>query len=499
MAKSGSPLDELALVVSGDVAGAADPTDVRILDVIHDSRKVTEGDLFVAIRGESFDGHAFVPEVTARGATAVCVDHVLETALPQVVVADTRTALGPLAAAVHRHPSRDMTVVGVTGTNGKTTVTHYIESLASQAGVATGLIGTIHSKIGDTTLDALHTTPEASDFQRLLGQMRDAGTRLVATEVSSHALEMGRVAATQFAVAGFTNLSQDHLDFHGDMDRYLKAKRRLFDELDVATAVVNIDDPAGAVIADSFGGRLITVGQDAQCRHSKAANTVEGTAFDLDTPWGSASVAAPVIGRFNLDNALLAIACSLAAGVPFDDVVAGLPHLAGVPGRYEVVSGDDPITVIVDYAHTPNGVAEAIAAARELHGERVIAVVGAGGDRDRDKRPLMGEAASLADLAIITSDNPRSEDPEEIVASVLSGLDQSATSVTEVDRRDAIWRAVGSAKSGDIVLVLGRGHEPTQDVGGQKLPFDDRNVAREALEMARKSTDSDINSGSMGQ
>ncbi len=499
MANSGSPLSSLASVVSGCLDGSVVSGEIRIIDVTHDSRLANGGTLFVAIRGLEVDGHIFVRDAVGRGATAVCVDQRLEANVPQLVVQDTRLALGPLAASVHENPSRDMIVVGVTGTNGKTTVTHYVESLAGSAGVATGLIGTIHTRIGNVTLPAVHTTPEASDFQRLLARMRDSGASLVAAEVSSHALELGRVNATRFAVAGFTNFSQDHLDFHGDMDRYLSAKRRLFEDYDIGTAVVNIDDPAGAQIAESFNGNLLTVGQKGHCRHSGVRTTVEGTTFTLDTPWGSASLSVPVIGRFNLDNAVLAAACSLAAGIDFNDVIAGLPGLAGVPGRYEIVSGEDPITVIVDYAHTPDGVAVAIRAARELHGKRVIVVLGAGGDRDREKRSLMGEAASSADIVVITSDNPRSEEPEDIVASVVAGLNPSVASITEVDRHRAIQQAVSAAADGDIVLVLGRGHEPDQDINGEQIPFDDREVAREALQQHRRSADLDTDSGSIGR
>lgn len=498
MANSGSSLSSLASVVSGSLDTASESAGSPILDVTHDSRQVgDDGTLFVAIRGLELDGHLFVPDALGRGAAAVCVDHKLDASVPQLIVDDTRLAIGPLAATIHGNPSRDMTVVGVTGTNGKTTVTHYVESLASSAGIPTGLIGTIHTRIGDVTVSTEHTTPEASDFQRLLARMRDTGTEVVAAEVSSHALELGRVNATRFAVAGFTNLSQDHLDFHGDMKRYLSAKRRLFDEFDIGTAVVNIDDSAGAQIAESFTGDLLTVGRKGDCRHSEVRATVEGTTFTLDTPWGRASIMAPVIGRFNLDNVLIAAACSLAAGLVFDDVVGGLTGLAGVPGRYEIVSSRDPFTVIVDYAHTPDGINEAIVAARDLGGNRVIAVVGAGGDRDREKRPLMGAAASSADLVVLTSDNPRSESPEEIVAAVATGIDASVTSITELDRREAIRLAVSVATDGDIVLVLGRGHEPSQDIDGRLVAFDDREVAREAIERARRSTDSATSSGSM--
>ena len=497
MANSANSLRSLASAVSGRLEGLPDDTDALIFDVTHDSRQVSHGSLFVAILGHQLDGHEFVRQAVDQGASALCVEHSTDVASPQLLVQDTRMALGSLAAAVHSDPSRDVKVIGVTGTNGKTTVTHYIESLAGSAGLHTGLIGTIHTKIGQTILDAVHTTPEASDFQRLLARMRDTGVDLVAAEVSSHALELGRVNATRFAVAGFTNLSQDHLDFHGDMDHYLSAKRRLFDEYEIGTAVINIDDPVGLQIANSFPGEVLTVGREGQCRHSAVQVGVGGTAFTFDTPWGSAEVSTPVVGRFNVFNALMAASCSLAAGIEFDDVVSGLPDMAGVPGRYEIVSGEDPITVVVDYAHTPDGIAEAIIAARELAGQRVIAVVGAGGDRDRDKRPLMGEAVSSADIVVVTSDNPRSEAPEDIVASVVSGLEKTVVSIVEVDRLRAIRRAVSVAEDGDIVLVLGRGHEPFQEVSGMRVAFDDRQVATEALQLVRRSADLDIDSGSM--
>ncbi len=494
----GRALADLASAVSGDVRGRADE-EFLISDVTHDSRSAGPGVLFVAIKGESTDGHRFVPRAVAAGSPAVCVDHPVDAGVPEIVVANTRAALGPLAAMAHDSPSHTVDVIGVTGTDGKTTVTHYIESIAASAGLATGLVGTIHTRYRDTSVASERTTPEASDFQRLLAEMRDAGVALVAVEVSSHALALHRVAGTKFTVAAFTNLSQDHLDFHGDMSSYLEAKRALFDDHEVGTAVLNIDDPAGAEIAVSYRGDLLTVGESGDVRGEDRSLSPEGTSFSLVTPWESSRVTAPVIGGFNVDNAVLAAACCLSAGIGFDAVAAGLEALEPVPGRFEKVSGDDPVTVIVDYAHTPRGISEAVAAARSMTGGRVIALAGAGGERDREKRPMMGRALSEADVAIVTSDNPRSEDPGAIAEAVASGVPSDAEPVVVIDRREAIVTALRAAEEGDIVLVLGRGHEPTQEAGGERSPFDDRQVVREALSQLRKSADSNAKSGNMGQ
>ena len=487
----------LAEVVHGQLSLPADRPEVLVTDVTHDSRQAGPGTLFVAIRGKAFDGHDFVDQAIDAGSPALCVQDPMSSGVAEIIVPNTRLALGPLAASVHGSPSSEMSVVGVTGTNGKTTVTHYVESIASAADVPTGLIGTIHTRIGGQIVVSKHTTPEASDFQRLLADMVAAGTRLVAAEVSSHALELGRVGGTDFSVATFTNLSQDHLDFHKSMDRYLASKKRLFEEYPVGTAVINVDDISGAVIADSFTGNLVRVGVDGDVRFNVGRSHGGVTEIGLETPWGSASIQCPVMGAFNVQNAVLAATSLLAAGLEFDDVIAGVSQLPGVPGRYEVVSGDDPILVIVDYAHTPEGVAVAIETARSLNAKRVIVVLGAGGDRDQRKRPLMGAAAGAADLAVITSDNPRSEDPQVIVDEIVAGAESSAEFLVIADRRAAINRAIGMAADGDIVLVLGRGHEPTQEIMGERLPFDDRVVARDALSTFRMSAKSDVKSGSM--
>ena len=495
MASSGKTVAMLADHVGGTLIGRPDRV---VRDVTHDSRQAGEGMLYVAIRGERADGHTFLSSAIQAGAAAVCVDHPTDVAVPQVVVDDTRAMLGKLAAAVHDHPSRAVDVIGVTGTNGKTTVTHFVESMARHAGKVTGLIGTIHTRSAGSTIPATLTTPEASDFQRLLARMRDEGVSVVAAEVSSHALELGRVRGTRFAVAAFTNLSQDHLDFHGDMTSYLSAKRRLFTDYEVGTAVVNVDDPAGADLAASYEGELIEVGRGGDVSIDDVEPVDAGlTRFHLETPWGAVNLSAPVVGRFNLSNLAMAAACCVAAGIEFATVADALPHVAAVPGRFEVVSGDDPITVVVDYAHTPEAVLTAVDAGRQLSRGRVVALIGAGGDRDRAKRPAMGAAISSADFAVITSDNPRSENPEEIAAAVLSGVEPHSDHFLEIDRRRAIDLAIGAAEDGDVVLILGRGHEPEQDLGPERVPFDDREVAAESLRRRRRSAGTDPESGSM--
>ena len=496
MVSVGRTVGELASRVGGEVYG---PTEIQVTSITHDSRQVGPGAMFVAVRGAAADGHDFVAEAVAAGAAAVCVDHAMGSGVPEMVVADTRQAMGPLADAIYDHPSRSMKVVGVTGTNGKTTVTHYIESIAADAGLRTGLIGTITSRVGGVTVPSERTTPEAPDFQRILRRMGDMGTQVVATEVSSHALALHRVDATRFAVAAFTNLSQDHLDFHGDMERYLKAKQRLFEDLDVATSVVNIDDPAGQRVAEAVNGSLLTVGGSGEISWTGVSQGPSGTRFELKTPFGKSRVDAPILGLFNVENAAMAAACCLALGLDFDAVVEGLEALRQVPGRFELVSGEDPVRVIVDYAHTPAAVEQAIDSARQSGTGRVIAVLGAGGDRDKSKRPLMGTALATADLAIVTSDNPRSEKPDAIVAQVLEGVLPGAEHEVEVDRRAAIRRAVEAAVEGDTVLILGRGHEPFQEIGGSRIPLDDREVARQALEDLRNSAASSSDSGRMGR
>lgn len=497
MASRGNTVTTLAGLVGGIVDSSdADPV---ITEVTHDSRQVGPGSLYVAIRGARADGHTFVPAAVSAGATAVCVDHDVASGVPAIIVEDTRHVIGDLAAAVYDYPSASVDVVGVTGTNGKTTVTHYVESIARHAGLVTGLVGTIHTRAAGTSIPSTLTTPEAPEFQRLLSDMRDRGVTLVAAEVSSHALEFERVKGTRFAVAAFTNISQDHLDFHGDMAAYRAAKERLFTEYEVGTAVINIDDPVGAEIASGYRANLMTVGTGGDFSAGEIERSSGHTGFTLNSPWGAVRITAPVIGDFNVSNLVVAAACSAAAGIPFDDVVVGMSRVAGVPGRFEIVSGDDPIIVIVDYAHTPEGVATVVEAGRRLSTGRVIGLLGAGGDRDRAKRPAMGAALSETDFAIITSDNPRGEDPASIAAAVMSGVDPNSKHSLEIDRRSAIDLAIDTAEDGDVVLILGRGHEPMQDLGEERIPFDDREVAASSLARRRGYAGSKGRSGSTSQ
>ncbi len=475
---------DLAALVGGEVVGGGD---VVVRDVTHDSRQAGPGTLFVAVPGSLYDGHRFVGDAIAAGSPAVMVERRLELSAAQIVVSDTRKAMAPVAAAVHGRPTERLELIGVTGTNGKTTVTHMIEAMVTAAGRTSGLVGTVHTRVGANSIPNTRTTPEATDFQRLLARMADAGAEVVAAEVSSHALALGRVNAARFAVAAFTNLSQDHLDFHGDMDAYFAAKVELFDARRTRQAVVNIDDPAGRRLVEMLAIPLTTVGEGGDISLGDVESGVKMSRFVIATPEGQADVILPLGGRFNVDNAAMAVGCARAVQVGLEDAVGALNTFAGVPGRFELVSGDDPVRVVVDYAHTPAGISQAIATARSSGAKRVIVVFGAGGDRDREKRPRMGAAASSADVAIVTSDNPRSEDPQAIIAGVLAGVADPQQVRADPDRRSAIRWAIEQAREGDVVLVLGRGHERGQEVAGRSLPFDDRLVARDVLASLRGS------------
>jgi UDP-N-acetylmuramoyl-L-alanyl-D-glutamate--2,6-diaminopimelate ligase len=467
----------LAEIVGGSLTGGGDEV---VSDVTHDSRQVGPGSLYVAVPGRRFDGHDFARAAVERGASGLVVERRLPLPAPQIVVADSRRAMAPLAAAVHGYPSQELAVVGVTGTNGKTTVTHMIEAIVRQAGRSCGLIGTIETRLGERVIANPHTTPEATDFQRLLRTMADGGAEVVACEVSSHALALGRVDASHFAVAAFTNLSQDHLDFHGSMENYYQAKAGLFDRAD--RKVVWVDDPYGARLAVSHPQSLL-VGREGQVRASEIAAGSAGTTFRLHLPDGEVDTCIRLPGYFNLANALVAAGCAHLLGFDPGQIGQGLERLESVPGRFEIVSAESPVMVVVDYAHTPEGIAGVIEAAGSLRRGRVIAVFGAGGDRDRSKRPAMGRAASAADLVVVTSDNPRGEDPEAIIDEIMAGVENRAV-LRVPDRRQAIATALGSAGPGDVVLILGKGHEEGQEVAGMVEPFDDRQVARKLLEEA---------------
>jgi UDP-N-acetylmuramoyl-L-alanyl-D-glutamate--2,6-diaminopimelate ligase len=466
-----SVADVAADLPTGILRGlVGDPT-VRISSVTHDSRRVRPGSMYCCIPGANVDGHAFAADAVKAGAPALVVDHELDLAVAQLVVHDVRAASGPIAASVFGHPSRDdLTVVGVTGTNGKTTVTHLLAPILNVAGLPCGVIG---------TLSGTHTTPEAPDLQRELRRFVDDGKSSVAMEVSSHALALRRVDGTRFAAAVFTNLGRDHLDLHESQERYFAAKARLFTEEFTELGVVNLDDVHGRLLADASTIRLVGFSE------SDAVDVdVRATAHHY--VWRGRPVAVPLGGRFNVLNSIAAATTAEALGVPHDAIVEGLAVVRPVPGRFESIDAGQPFDVIVDYAHTPDGLRVALTSAREAaRGGRLIVVFGCGGDRDVAKRPLMGAtAAELADVAVVTSDNPRSEDPDEIIWAVVAGIpaDYRQRAVIEPDRRSAIATAFGAARPGDMVVIAGKGHEATQTIGSTVLPFDDGAVARDLLE-----------------
>ena len=473
-------LSEIAarLTGGGHVVGA----DPLITGVTHDSRAVGPGDLFVAIPGAVADGHDYVERALASGAAAVAVERDVD-GPSRIVVPDARAALPWLAAAAYGDPSHHLPVVGVTGTNGKTTVTHLLEQIVIASGRTPGVVGTIGARIGRTEESVARTTPEASDLQRLLAEMVDAGVDVAAIEVSSHALSLHRVDAIRFRVAAFTNLMQDHLDFHGDMDRYFAAKASLFTPDRADHAVIGVDDEAGREIATSTAVPTTTVALDgdADITASSLDESFDGSSFSVNTPTGSFPAHLPIPGRFNVHNALVAGAIALTLGIDAEAVIRGLASVTTIPGRFERVACDNGPAVVVDYAHTPDAIEAIVRGARQLSTGRIIVVFGAGGDRDREKRPAMGRAAGSADLVVLTTDNPRSEDPDAIRASVRSGMEASAVVVEEPDRRRAIRRGLEAAGPDDFVLILGKGHEGGQESAGRTEPFDDRVVAREEL------------------
>ena len=499
--------EHLAVTALHRAQASDDPT---IRGLRYDSRQVSPGDLFVALRGANSDGHDYLDRAIAAGAAALLVEAAPDDATrgdaPVAVVPDTRRALAPIAARFYGHPASEMNLVGVTGTNGKTSTTYLVESILAQASQRVGLVGTVEIRYAGQREVAVNTTPESLDLQRTLRAMRTEQVDAAVMEVSSHGLELGRVEGCAFKVAAFTNLSQDHLDFHGSMDAYFASKARLFrDHLAPgAVAVINVDDEWGEKmvgIARDAGATLLRVARgasaDADLRLVEADSTLEGTRATLEDASGRFDVALPLLGDFNLENLLVAVGIGHALGLDPATIAAGVAACPQVPGRMERVvgSGRNEPTVLVDYAHTPDAVEKLLHAVRPLCVGRLVAVFGCGGDRDRAKRPLMAQAAAAhADLAIATSDNPRTEDPVAILEDVEAGLrdltrvepdalfagDAGRYSVL-VDRREAIALAIGGAAPDDTVVLAGKGHEDYQIVGREKFPFDDRLEARRAL------------------
>lgn len=470
--------------------------DVPCRGVTHDSRQVKPGWMFVALRGLKADGVEFASQAIASGAAAVVAERAAAapSGIPWIVVRDARLALAWLAAEFFGHPSRQTRVVGITGTNGKTTTSYLVHAIFEAAGIRCGVMGTVSYRIGDREFAATRTTPEAPELQGFMREMIGAGCGACVMEVSSHALALRRADGIQFAAGVFTNLTRDHLDFHADMDDYFAAKRRLFEMLPVgAPAAVNVDDPRGEAIVE-VARRSVTyaINRPADVMPGPMSLSLEGLDFDIRTPRGPVHARSVLVGRPNAYNILAAVSATAALDLPLGAIAEGIAQLQGVPGRFErVSSAADDITVIVDYAHTDDALRNVLETARPLAARRLITVFGAGGDRDRTKRPLMGMvAARLSDLVVITSDNPRTEDPQRIIEEISLGAQQEtrqrgAEMLTVVDRRDAIQYAIAHASAGDIVLLAGKGHEKYQEIGGKLLPFDDVAVAREALEARR--------------
>jgi UDP-N-acetylmuramoyl-L-alanyl-D-glutamate--2,6-diaminopimelate ligase len=458
------------------------PAAADVADLAHDARLVEPGALFFCVPGQRFDGHDLAGEAVANGAVALVVERPVDVDLPQLVVADARTAMARAAAEFFGHPSHELTVAGVTGTNGKTTTSFLLFAMLAAAGRRPGLLGTVETRVGGERRPAVRTTPEAIDLQRVLREMLDAGDRSCALEATSHGSALKRLLGCRFAVLAFTNLSQDHLDLHGTMEAYYDAKRRLFVADDPPPAVVNVDNPYGRRLAAELQALdvapILTFAVDAHA--DLRPEGLEIGANGAKMRIGGIDVVSPLLGRFNVENVLAAVGSAMMLGLPDDAIARGVASVRGVPGRFEPVDEGQPFLVVVDYAHTPDSLSRALLAARGLAEGRVICVFGCGGDRDRAKRPLMGRAAETgSDVAIVTSDNPRSEDPRAIIAEVLEGV--HGEMAVEPDRAAAIARAVELAEPGDLVLIAGKGHEQGQEGGGRTVPFDDRDVARDAL------------------
>jgi UDP-N-acetylmuramoyl-L-alanyl-D-glutamate--2,6-diaminopimelate ligase len=482
------------LLAGTEVAEFAGPSRVQVSGLAYDSRQVQAGSLFFCVRGEHADGHDFAPRAVSAGSAALVVERLLDLPVSQARVPDARAAMAPAAVRFWGDPTARLRVAGITGTNGKTTTAFLIRHVLEADGISTGLLGTVKRVVGGVEEEVERTTPEAIDLQATFHEMLEAGDQACAMEVSSHALALGRTAGIRFAVAVFTNLTQDHLDFHGDMDGYFDAKRSLFlgSDESVGAAVVNVDDPYGARLAaeirETGQTGLLTFSprgaEDADLRALDVTFDAAGSRFRCVGPGGEVEVQTPLPGHFNVENSLAALAACEALGVSGQAAAAALADAQRVPGRFEPIDLGQQFAVLVDYAHTPDSLDNVLRAARKLTAGRLIAVFGCGGDRDREKRPLMGEiGARLSDTCVVTSDNPRSEAPEAIIDEILAGIGESATGVrVEVDRRAAIALALDEAAPGDTVVIAGKGHEQGQELaGGRKIPFDDRQVAADEL------------------
>ena len=468
--------------------GVDEVDDLEISSIEFDSRKVKPGALFVCVKGFAADGHDYAQKAVDAGAVALCVEHeVPGVAVPQIKVSDSRHALALLAQHFYGNPSSKMTVVGITGTNGKTTTSYLLDSIMRHAGKKTGIIGTVETRIGEEKIDASRTTPESAELQKLLARMVEAGVDHVSMEVSSHAIDLSRVDGVDFSAVAFTNLTQDHLDYHRSMENYFAAKKRLFTDYHARVRVIDINTEVGVKLASELSADydILTVGtvSQAMVRAEDIEPQPHGTNFSLVTPTGAAPVTLPLPGSYNVDNALVAAGCAYGLGIDVAIIAQALSEAPQVPGRLERILEGQPFEVVVDYAHTPDSLEKALKAMRAVAHGKLIVVFGCGGDRDPGKRPIMGKVAgTFSDLAIATSDNPRTEDTIAILLQVEDGLRASqGTFTTEIDRRHAIERACVLAKPGDCVLIAGKGHEDYQIFAHHTIHFDDREVARESL------------------
>jgi UDP-N-acetylmuramoyl-L-alanyl-D-glutamate--2,6-diaminopimelate ligase len=468
------------------------PQGLDIEGIAYDSRQVRPGYLFVALHGRRREGRDFIDDAIHRGAVAVVGEsgEVGRRGVATIRVEDSRRALAEIARAFYGEPSRSLQLIGITGTNGKSTTAFMCRDILKAAGRTPGLIGTIRYELGERSISASRTTPEAPDLQFMLDQMLRAGCKSAVMEVSSHGLDQKRVWGIDFDVGVFTNLTQDHLDYHKTLDRYFSAKTLLFRGLGqmekAASAVINIDDPWGRQLADTggFSARLITFGAHpgAMVRAGKIEIAPEGSVFDFTTPWGGGRARLKLLGRFNVSNALAAIGACGALGVDPTSIAAALSEIASVPGRLEPIRNGRGLSIFVDYAHTPDALANALRTLREVTDNRLLAVFGCGGNRDRGKRPIMGAAAAaLADYSIVTSDNPRDEDPAAIIAAIAAGFGARKNYEMEQDREKAIAKALVLARPGDTVLIAGKGHETVQEFASTVAPFDDRDVVKRLL------------------
>ncbi len=463
--------------------------DIEVSRIEYDSRRVRPGEIFSCVVGTFMDGHDFAESAVKNGAAALIVERELPIPVPQIIAKNSRRAMAELAMKLYDYPAKKLRIIGVTGTNGKTTTTYMLKSIAEKCGLKVGLIGTIRNIIGDRVISTQRTTPESTELQEILAEMYKEKVDLVVMEVSSHSLDQERVYGIEFEIGGFTNLTQDHLDYHKTFENYLAAKRKLFERS--AFAVVNADDPHSAMLLEGLDIPRMTYGvrEPADIFAKDIEICVRDVEFDMTTPAGSTHITVPIPGLFNVFNAMLAVGISLRLGFPLDKISEGLASVAGVTGRMESLDTTGfPFSVILDFAHTPDGLINLLTSVREFAKGRVISVFGCGGDRDHAKRPIMGEAAGrYSDFCVVTSDNPRTEEPMSIIRSVLTGVDKTAVKYVVIEnRREAIRYALTHAKKNDVVVLAGKGHETYQEINGVKHPFDEKVVVAELLNEMRE-------------